>query len=100
MNSTKPGSTIPRWSFRTENRCSSSGRAWCGSSKTHRAELDAADHVLIVAHGLINRMFLSVLLQVDPQRARYFSQDNTAVNLFSWRGPRIYCDFWNLTCHL
>jgi probable phosphoglycerate mutase len=68
--------------------------------ETHRAELDAADHVLIVAHGLINRMFLSVLLQVDPQRARYFSQDNTAVNLFSWRGPRIYCDFWNLTCHL
>lgn len=68
--------------------------------ETHRAGLDASENVLIVAHGLINRMFLSVLLQIDPQRARYFSQDNTAVNLFSWRGPRVYCDRWNLTCHL
>ena len=68
--------------------------------ETQRAQLDACESVLIVAHGLINRMFLSVLLQVDPQRARYFSQDNTAVNLFSWRGPRVYCDHWNGTCHL
>jgi broad specificity phosphatase PhoE len=65
-----------------------------------RAELDGAGRVGIVAHGLINRMFLSVLLKLDPQRSRYFSQDNTALSAFTWRGGRVYCDFWNLTCHL
>ena len=65
-----------------------------------KAELDATENVLIVAHGLINRMFLSVLLKLDPQRSRYFSQDNTAINVFAWRGPRVYCDEWNRTSHL
>ena len=65
-----------------------------------KAELDRHKRVLVVAHGLINRMFLSVLLKLDPQRSRYFSQDNTAIDVFSWRGDRIYCDVWNLTCHL
>lgn len=66
----------------------------------HGGELEASEQVLIVAHGLINRMILSVLLKLDPQRSRYFSQDNTAINAFSWRRGRVYCDSWNLTCHL
>ena len=63
-------------------------------------ELGASRRVLIVAHGLMNRMILSLLLKLDPQQSRYFSQDNTAVNVFNWRGPRVYCDVWNRTCHL
>ncbi len=65
-----------------------------------RAELEKHGRVLVVAHGLINRMVLSVLLRLDPQRSRYFSQDNTAIDVFTWRGNRVYCDVWNLTCHL
>lgn len=66
----------------------------------YKADLDGAPHVLVVAHGLINRMFLSVLLQLDVHRSRFFSQDNTAINRFSWHGRRVYCDAWNLACHL
>jgi probable phosphoglycerate mutase len=62
--------------------------------------LDGAERVLIVAHGLINRMFLSLLLKLDVHRSRFFSQDNTAINRFTWHGGRVYCDAWNLTCHL
>lgn len=65
-----------------------------------RPNLDASRAVLIVAHGLLNRMVLSVLLKLDPQHSRYFSQDNTAMNVFTWHGPRCYCEAWNLTCHL
>ena len=65
-----------------------------------KTELDGAERVLVVAHGLMNRMFLSVLLKLDVHRSRFFSQDNTAINRFTWHGRRVYCDAWNLTCHL
>ncbi len=65
-----------------------------------RASLEASEAVLIVAHGLLNRMVLSVLLKLDPQRSRHFSQDNTAINVFTWQGRRASCEAWNLTCHL
>ncbi len=65
-----------------------------------KATLDACDDVLIVAHGLLNRMMLAVLLQLDPQQSRYFSQDNTAYDVFEWVRERVYCTGWNLTCHL
>jgi broad specificity phosphatase PhoE len=65
-----------------------------------KTALDKADRVLIVAHGLQNRMILSVVLNIDPQSARFFFQDNTAVNVFSWRHGCVFCDAWNLRCHL
>lgn len=65
-----------------------------------RPSLERSEAVLIVAHGLYNRMMLSVLLKLDPQRSRHFSQDNTAINVFTWQGRRCYCEAWNLTCHL
>jgi len=65
-----------------------------------RAGLDESAAVIIVAHGLLNRMFLAVLLKLDPQRSRHFSQDNTAINVFTWQGRRCYCEAWNLTSHL
>ena len=68
--------------------------------RENAGDLAACPRVLIVAHGLMNRMILSLLLKLDPQQSRYFSQDNTAVNVFAWRGPRVYCDVWNRTCHL
>ena len=65
-----------------------------------KVTLDVCEDVLIVAHGLLNRMVLSVLLQLDPQQSRYFSQDNTAYDVFEWVRGRVYCTGWNLTCHL
>jgi broad specificity phosphatase PhoE len=65
-----------------------------------KAALDETENVLVVAHGLLNRMVLSVLLKLDPQQSRFFQQDNTAINVFSFWRDRIYCDAWNLTCHL
>ena len=74
----------------------------CRFLEEQKAALEETRRVLVVAHGLMNRMLLAALLKIEPQRARYFSQDNTAVNLFrrSSQNGRIYCDAWNLNCHL
>ena len=53
--------------------------------------LSAAEVALVVGHGILNRMVLSVVMEVDPQRARYFGQDNTALNLFEFRRGRATC---------
>jgi broad specificity phosphatase PhoE len=68
--------------------------------RQEKAALDRADRVLVVAHGLQNRMILSVVLKVDPQSARFFFQDNTAVNVFTWRHGRVFCDAWNHRPHI
>ncbi|MGC8724377.1 MAG: histidine phosphatase family protein [Acidobacteriota bacterium] len=69
--------------------------------KEQKATLEGCRDVLLVAHGLANRMILAALMKIEPQRARYFIQDNTAINVFSWHSNgRIYCEGWNATCHL
>jgi len=63
-------------------------------------ELAAADRVLLVAHGLLNRMVLSRVMGIPPQRARYFATDNASVSLFRFTRGRVFCDGWNVGCHL
>ena len=62
--------------------------------------LQEARRVLVVGHGILNRMVLAVLMGLDSQAARYFSQENTALNIFEWIGPRKYCTLWNGKPHL
>ncbi|MEJ2367810.1 MAG: histidine phosphatase family protein [Acidobacteriota bacterium] len=62
--------------------------------------LNDAPTVLIVGHGLLNRMVLSVLLHIDAQTSRFFSQDNTAVNVFEWGRMKVYVKAWNVLPHL
>jgi phosphoserine phosphatase len=59
--------------------------------------LSKAESVLIVAHGLFNRAFLSHLMSLGLQECRYFEQDNTALNIFVWGRfmPRVVA--WNYT---
>jgi len=64
------------------------------------APLEDGARVLMVAHGLLNRMVLSVILGADPQPTRYFAQDNTAINEFSWRDGSAFCERWNDVRHL
>lgn len=65
-----------------------------------RAALERVDSVAIVAHGLINRLFLSVLVGIDAQESRFFLQDNTAVNVFEWGRKRVHVRAWNSRPHL
>jgi broad specificity phosphatase PhoE len=64
-----------------------------------RGALDGADSVAIVAHGLINRIFLSVLVGIPVQESRFFLQDNTAVNVFEWGRRRVHVRAWNIVSH-
>ncbi len=57
------------------------------------------ENVLVVAHGLINRLFLSVLLGLPAQESRYFLQDNTALNLFEWGRTQVHLRAWNSRPH-
>jgi broad specificity phosphatase PhoE len=68
--------------------------------ESRAGELESAGHVLIVAHGLLNRMILSRVMGLPPQRARYFATDNASVSLFRFTRGRVFCDGWNVGCHL
>lgn len=58
------------------------------------------ENVLLVAHGLFNRMILAHLMGLDPQQSRFFAQDNAALSVFEWIRGRCYCLAWNIACHL
>lgn len=62
--------------------------------------LDESESVLVVAHGLFNRMVLSVLMGIDPQVSRFFAQDNSAFDVFDRVRGRVHCTAWNILCHL
>ena len=62
----------------------------------HREELDSLEEVLVVAHGLYNRMVLSALTGIDPQKCRFFAQDNAAFDLIEFRNGQVWCTAWNL----
>ena len=64
------------------------------------AALESSEKVLVVAHGLLNRMLLSCLMDIDPQQSRYFAQDNAAMSVFQWVRGRVYCLAWNVVCHI
>jgi broad specificity phosphatase PhoE len=64
------------------------------------AQLGADESVLLVGHGILNRMVLSVIMGLDPQSSRYFGQDNTAINVFEFRNGKATCTAWNARPHL
>jgi probable phosphoglycerate mutase len=63
-------------------------------------ELEASSEVLLVGHGILNRMVLSVVMGLSPQESRYFGQDNTALNVFEFRHGKATCTAWNARPHL
>lgn len=63
-----------------------------------REELSAVERVLVVAHGLFNRMVLSEVMALEPQRARFFATDNASYAAFRWSRGRVFCDGWNVGC--
>lgn len=60
--------------------------------------LEGAERVLLVAHGLFNRMVLAEVMGIEPQRARFFATDNTSLSRFRWSRGRVFCDGWNVVC--
>jgi len=64
-----------------------------------RELLGSAESAVVVAHGLINRLFLSVLVGIGAQESRFFLQDNTAVNVFEWGHTRVHVRAWNARPH-
>jgi broad specificity phosphatase PhoE len=66
--------------------------------ESRREELRGAERVLVVAHGLLNRMILSEIMAIEPQRARFFATDNASFARFRWSRGRVFCDGWNVGC--
>lgn len=66
--------------------------------RNRREELEGAQRVMVVAHGLLNRMILSEVMAVEPQRARFFATDNASFARFRWSRGRVFCDAWNAGC--
>lgn len=65
-----------------------------------RVLADDREHVLISGHGAMNRMVMSVFMGIDPQTARYFKQENAALNVLEAKGDRRYLVLWNDISHL
>ena len=66
----------------------------------HAARLGGDQSILLVGHGIVNRMILSVVMGLDPQNSRYFGQDNTAIDVFEFRHSKATCTAWNARPHL
>ncbi len=61
---------------------------------------DEREHVLISGHGAMNRMVMSAFMGIDPQTARFFKQENAALNILEAKGNRRYLVLWNDISHL
>lgn len=64
----------------------------------HKDEKDA--QIIIVAHGAINRVILSKILEMPLKKMWSLSQFNTAVNIFREDDGRFTVDLINSTAHL
>lgn len=64
----------------------------------HKDEKDA--QIIIVAHGAINRVILSKILEMPLKKMWSLSQFNTAVNIFREDEGRFTVDLINSTAHL
>lgn len=42
------------------------------------------ENVLIVAHGQLNKLIISLLMKIDPIKIIPFMQDNTCINILEW----------------
>ncbi len=61
-------------------------------------ELKTFETILIVAHGIFNRVVLSFLMDLPLQNCRYFEQDNGALNVFVWGEVMPHLALWNYSC--
>lgn len=64
----------------------------------HKSEKDS--HIIIVAHGAINRVILCSLLEIPIRKMWALSQFNTAVNIFREDDGHFTVDVINSTAHL
>lgn len=55
--------------------------------------------VVIVSHGTAIRIAATEMLRLPLETARSFAQDNTAINVFDWRGDRYVLKVWNDATH-
>lgn len=55
--------------------------------------------VAIVSHGTAIRIAATEMLGLPLDAARSFAQDNTAINVFDWRGDRYVLKIWNDATH-
>lgn len=55
--------------------------------------------VAIVSHGTAIRIAATEMLDLPLHAARSFAQDNTAINIFDWRGDRYVLKSWNDSSH-
>ena len=44
------------------------------------------ESVLIVAHGQLNKLIISLLMKINPIKIIPFIQDNACVNILEWNG--------------
>lgn len=63
----------------------------------YKEVLNSLEIVLIVGHGILNRAILSYLMDIPLQQARYFEQDNGAINIFYWGKIMPHLEIWNFT---
>lgn len=64
----------------------------------HESEKDA--HIIIVAHGAINRVILTKILDMPLKKMWSLSQFNTAINIFREDDGHFTVDLINSTAHL
>jgi broad specificity phosphatase PhoE len=80
--------------------------ATCPSGESHadvRRRLERAfatinsERPIVVTHGTAIRIAATALLDVPTMTARYFAQDNAAMNIFVWRTDHWILKVWNQT---
>lgn len=56
-----------------------------------------SERPVVVTHGTAIRIAATALLELPTMTARYFAQDNAALNIFVWRSDHWVLKVWNQT---
>ena len=56
-----------------------------------------SERPVVVTHGTAIRIAATALLELPTMTARYFAQDNAALNVFVWRSDHWVLKVWNQT---
>ena len=56
-----------------------------------------SERPVVVTHGTAIRIAATALLELPTRTARYFAQDNAALNVFVWRSDHWVLKAWNQT---
>ena len=92
-------SSYEEWIANADCPCPGGGESHNDVRKRFAAALEKikATRPVLVTHGTVIRIAVTLLLDLPVMASRHFAQDNAAMNVFLWRGDRWVLKSWNVS---